>query len=363
MNLPEIAKSRLVNQQLAGTKIRSAVNMVEYFAAIQGQEYAQTKWGLGLRLLDVHDDDIEKELNDGKILRTHLLRPTWHFVSAKDIRWLLKLTASRVHVANAYMYRQLELDTKIFNKCNKILAKILKDRNQLTRVEIGNAFKKQKIVAEGLRLIYIMMYAELSGVICSGARRGNQFTYALLDERADESIVFSKDEALGELSSRYFKSRGPATVKDFSTWSGLTLTECRRGVDMIKSNLYAEMIENEEYFFTSADLPSAKQIKKTWLLPVYDEYIMGYKDRSAISLFKKQHNPAAAFHYDSTIVFEGQVIGTWKRLMAKDQIDLKFDFFVPPGKGQTKTFEDAVNNLEKFTGRPVITTAKAETHL
>src|SRR5690606_4347556 len=142
----------------------------------------QTKWGRGLRLPHLTDNDIENELNDGKILRTHLLRPTWHLVSAKDIYWLLKLTAPRVHTANAYMYRQLELDYKVFNRCNDILIETLQDGNQLTRDAINERFKMHKIIAKGHRLSYIMMNAELEGIVCSGARQGNQFTYALLDE-------------------------------------------------------------------------------------------------------------------------------------------------------------------------------------
>jgi len=353
MNVTDIAKYRLVNQQLTGSKIKSAVEMVEWFAAIQGQEYAQTKWGLGLRLQDINDGDIERDLNDGNILRTHLLRPTWHFISAKDIRWLLALTAPRVQVANGFMYRQLELDNKVFSKCNKILIKILQDGRQLTRVEINDAFKKHRVIAENLRLIYIIMNAELAGIICSGARRGNQFTYALLDERVKHKHSLNKDEALAELATRYFKSRGPATVKDFSTWSDLTLTDCRKGIEMIKPILHKEVGESQEYFFTS-EIPLIKyQFKKIYLLPVYDEYIMGYKDRSAIMLYKKNHTPALAFRYDSMIVFEGQVIGTWKRVIAKNLLAMEFDLFKPFTKDQDKLFNDAVHHLEKFTNMPV----------
>jgi hypothetical protein len=176
MTLSEIAKHRLVNQQITGTKLNSPVEMVQWFCAIQGQEYAQTKWGLGLRLCHLKDHDIEKDLNEGKILRTHALRPTWHFVSADDIRWLLTLTSPRVHLVNGFMYRKLELDDKIFNRCIDIMMKILRGSNHLTRDEINQEFEKHKITAQGHRLSYIMMYAELEKLICSGIRRGNNFT-------------------------------------------------------------------------------------------------------------------------------------------------------------------------------------------
>jgi hypothetical protein len=344
MTLTEIAKYRLINQQLAGTKIKSAVEMVEWLGAVQGQEYAQTKWGLGLRLPHLSDNDIEKELNEGKILRTHLLRPTWHFVSAKDIRWLLKLTAPRVHTVNAYMYRQLALDNKIFNRCNDILIETLQGGNQLTRNDLNEEFKKHKIIAKGHRLSYIMMNAELEGIICSGARKGNQFTYALLDERVTHEKSLEKDEALAELTARYFKSRSPASVKDFANWSGLTITECKKGIEIINPFLQKEIIEQQEFFFNQNMSFPDKKVSKVYLLPIYDEFIMGYKDRSAIMPLKN----TAIFRYDSMIVFDGQVIGTWKRTISKNAIDVAVDFFQPLNKHLNKIFEEGVTRFSEF---------------
>ena len=221
MTFPEIAKHRLLTQQIVEAKVKSAIEMIVWFGAVQAQEYAQTKWGIGLRLPHLNDNDIEKDFTEGKILRTHLLRPTWHLVTGDDIRWLLFLTASRVNAANAYMYRQLELDDAVFNRCNKILIKTLQGGKQLTRDALNEEFKRNKIIAAGHRLGYIMMRAELDGIICSGAREGNQFTYTLLEDRVPQSKARNYDEALAELTIRYFTSRGPATIKDFSTWSGL----------------------------------------------------------------------------------------------------------------------------------------------
>lgn len=352
MNLPEIAKLRLMNQQLGATTIHTAVDMVEYFAAVQGQEYAQTKWGLGLRLPHLKDNDIEAELVQGKILRTHLLRPTWHFVAAKDIRWLLALTAPRVHTANAFMYRQSELAKKIFNKCNKVIIKTLEGCKQLTRNEINEALKKQKINAEGLRLAYIMMNAELEGIICSGTKRDNQFTYGLIDEIVQQNNTFNKEEALLELTKRYFKSRGPATIKDFSTWSGLTIADCKKGILDVEHLLNKESVNGDEYYFPDAISTANKQVKKIYLLPVYDEYIMGYKNRAALMQFKNSI-PGSPFHYTNMIVYDGQVIGTWTRTIPKNSIDLKYEFFSPPNKAQEKIFEQALMHLEKFSGMKV----------
>lgn len=344
MTLQEIAKRRLVSQQLAGTQIKSPVEMVEWFGAIQGQEYAQTKWGLGLRLLQYTDYDIESELSEGKILRTHLLRPTWHFVSSKDICWLLKLTAPRVHLSNAYMYRQLELDAKVFRRCNDILIKTLHGSKHLTREDINEQFKKHKIIAKGHRLSYIMMNAELEGIICSGAKKGNQFTYSLLEERVKQKNSLTWDEALAELTARYFNSRSPATIKDFATWSGLTINDCRKGIKMIESSLTKEIIEQQEYFLKPDTSLPKERLNKIHLLPIYDEFIMGYNDRSAIMTLKNN----TPFQYDSMIIYDGQVIGTWKRIITKNSIDIKYNFFKPLSRLENKAFNQSLNHLGDF---------------
>ncbi|MBC7773804.1 MAG: winged helix DNA-binding domain-containing protein, partial [Phycisphaerae bacterium] len=180
MNLTQL---RFQNQQLDGSSLQTGHELVQWFGAVQGQEYGPTKWGLGLRLAHLKDADVEHELEAGKILRTHLLRPTWHFVAAEDIRWMVLLTAPRVHQANAYMYRQLALDASVFNPCNDLIVTTLEGQQQRTREEIAAEFRQHGILAEGHRLSYIMMQAELEGIVCGGARRGNQFTYTLLEER------------------------------------------------------------------------------------------------------------------------------------------------------------------------------------
>ena len=326
--------------------------MVHWFGAVQAQEYAQTKWGLGLRLSNVDDDQIESDFTTGKILRTHLLRPTWHFVSAKDIRWLLALTAPRVHQANAYMYRQQELDNKVFNKCHDILGNILQGGKELTREEINEEFASQKIVATGHRLSYIMMQAELEGIICSGARKGNQFTYALLDERVKEKKTLAGEEALYELTKRYFSSRGPATVKDFSTWSGLTIGNCKKGVDMIGSKLKKATVEKQDYYFASPAASCEKPIEGLHLLPIYDEFIMGYKDREAYFQLKNS-TKVVKIMYDNMIIVDGQIIGTWKRAVKATSITVAFQFFKPLNKNQQKLIDAALHRLQEFTNMKV----------
>ncbi|MFI5152898.1 MAG: winged helix DNA-binding domain-containing protein [Chitinophagales bacterium] len=345
-----IATRRLIAQQLSGTSIRNAAEMVSWFGAVQGQEYVQTKWGLGLRLAGHTDQTIEKELSDAKILRTHLLRPTWHFVNAEDIRWILGLSAASVQAVNAYMYKKLELDFTLFRKTNQIMEKILNKNGEMTREEINDEFRKSKIFAEGHRLSYVMMQAELEGIICSGAKRGNQFTYSLLSNRVAKGKSLPNDLALAELTKRYFQSRGPATLKDFSTWSGLSIKDCKKGVEMIRSSLEKMASEDGDcYFFR--EINSERDFSGLiHLLPIYDEYIMGYKDRTAIFEYKNRLKEASPIRHDCMIIYEGQIIGSWKRTIGKKQIDLYYDLYKPISNKQKKAFEGAIALFGDFNG-------------
>jgi hypothetical protein len=348
MTLSEVAKYRLINQQLIKTKLKSPVELVKFFCAIQGQEYAQTKWGIGLRLSNIHDTDIEHALNEGNILRTHLLRPTWHFAAACDIQWLLELTSKQVHKANAYMYRKLELDDKTFNTCNDIIIKTLQGGKQLTRNEINEEFRRENIIARGHRLSYIMMYAELEQIICSGTRRGNQFTYTLFDERVIRKETIERDESLQKLTLRYFISRGPATINDFSTWSGLGLTECKKGINIAGNKLESIMVEGTKYYVSEDAVFNNKTESGIYLLPVYDEYIIGYKDRSAILEYKQSLKIGPVFKYDCMIIFNGQITGTWKRTMKTSAIELEYDFFADINDVQKRLFEKAIKEMARF---------------
>ncbi len=289
MKVKDIITRRLVNQQLIDSSLSSPHEVVNCLVAMQAQEYAMAKWAIDLRLPGSKESEIEHAFNNGIILRTHLMRPTWHFVAPEDIRWLLKLTASRVHALNSYMYRECDLDMKLLNRCNDHLTKFLQGGKHLTRNEIKVLLAQKKILAEGPRLSYIMMYAELEGIVCSGSRKGKQFTYALLEERVPKFPSLTRVEALTNFMSRYFQSRGPATLQDFTNWSGLTMKDAKEGLSHLNTDFISQLFNGQEYWYsTKTDTrtviaPKAIKSQATFLLPDYDEYGMGYKDRSAIS--------------------------------------------------------------------------------
>ncbi|MEO7157329.1 MAG: crosslink repair DNA glycosylase YcaQ family protein, partial [Vicinamibacterales bacterium] len=178
----ELLTTRLRNQQLIDGKRWKPAQVVSWFGAMQAQDYPAAKWAIGVRSPGSQDGDVEQAFNDGLILRTHVLRPTWHFVTPEDIRWLLALSAPRIHAANAYYYRQVGLDAKTFAKSCAMIHRTLEGGKTLTRAELAVDLQRAKVPADGLKLAYLMMHAELEGVITSGPRRAKQFTYALMDE-------------------------------------------------------------------------------------------------------------------------------------------------------------------------------------
>jgi hypothetical protein len=280
----DIVRQRLLNQHLSRPRFSKPEELVAWLGAVQAQDFAGAKWSLGLRLKGVSDADIERDFSNGKILRTHLLRPTWHFVARADIRWLLALTAPRVHQANAYMYRKLGMDSAVFERSNDALVKALAGGRQLTREELRVDLDRAGVAANGeFRMSYLLMRAELDGVVCSGGRRGKQFTYALLDDRAPRVKMPARDEALAELGLRYFRSRGPATIHDLAKWAGLTIAEARRGLEAVKSGLHNEVIGGQSLWFSAPVQQAKRTTPAAYLLSIYDELISSYKDHCALA--------------------------------------------------------------------------------
>jgi hypothetical protein len=345
----KIAQQRLYNQGIARARFETPDEVVKWFGAVQAQEYALAKWALGLRMQQATDEAIEQAFTEGAILRTHVMRPTWHFVTPADIRWIQALTAPRVNVVNGHMYRQLELDETLFLRSNEAIVKTLEGGKQLTRSELGLALAQAGIVATGIRLGYIIHRAELEAIVCSGARRGKQFTYALVAERAPQAKTLPRDEALAELTRRYFMSHGPALVQDFVWWSGLTVAEAKAGLEMVKQEFIQEVIESQTYWFSPA-IATAPLISPTaYLLPAYDEYTVAYKDRSAV-LEPALVEPKKMEILNPAIVIDGRVVGTWKRSLEKETVTLRPKLFSPLGPAETQALEAAAQRYGTFLG-------------
>jgi len=352
MTLTEISICRLFSQRIASTEFTSPKEIVGWMVAMQAQDFAMAKWAVGVRLLNATNAKVETALNKGEIIRTHVMRPTWHFVAADDIYWLLDLSASKIKSAMKARDKELELTEAIFTRSNNILEGILSGGVHLTREELAEALNNSNITTDNNRLSHILMHAELDGIVCSGKVNGNKQTYALLCERVPHKKILSRDESLAELAKRYFTSHGPATLQDFIWWSGLSITEARKGLESIQSDFVSEVIGSARYWFKDSFPIIRKEEETIYLLPAFDEFLISYKDRSA-SLALIHHKKAVSDNgiFRPVIIMNGQVTGLWKRTIKKDEVMIEPTAFLPGSKSARLLLELASVTFGHFLGK------------
>jgi Winged helix DNA-binding domain len=344
MTTRQIASLRLHNQQISGTGFTKPEELVSWMGCMQAQDYLMAKWAIGCRLNKTTDEGIENDLNEGKILRTHVLRPTWHFVSPIDIHWMLKLTAPRIKALMKTQHQQLSIDYSILKKSKIIIEKVLTKTSCLTRKQIQVDLAKGKINTDDTRMSFLLMDAELDGLICNAGRKGNQFAYRLLDEMVPKRKTISGDEALAEITKRYFTSHGPATLYDFAWWSGLSVTEAKKGLEMIKQDFISEIIGSEIYWFSNSLSKFKSNKSSVYILPAYDEFLISYKTREVcISSEKLKLVLTNNGIFKPIIVINGQVCGLWKREIKKGKVIVETALF----QQYDKTIENSLNKQSK----------------
>ncbi|MEN7547607.1 winged helix DNA-binding domain-containing protein [Rapidithrix thailandica] len=348
MRREEIAKNRLFNQQLLGTQLTSAQQVVRHFGAMQAQDYAMSKWAVGVRK-PATDSAIEEAINRGEIIRTHIMRPTWHLVAAEDLRWMLELTAPHVKQPLSSMCKKYGLDNEFISRCYKIIEQILEGNNYLTRKEIVEAISQQNQGVDKIPATLIMMSAEQDGIVCNGPRRGKQITYALLDERVPPASSIDREEALTKLALRYFTSHGPASVQDFSWWSGLTMADSRKAIKMIEPELQKVQTDKQTYWYRKGHLHENGIAGNVHFLPAFDEFLVSYKDRSTVldPVVTRQTITINGI-FRPVIVVDGQVVGLWKRTIKKDKVQITTHYFHPLPKSQNKALIEAIEQYGRF---------------
>ena len=348
-----ISQRRLRNQLLAHAGLRRPADVVAWFGAMQAQDYHAAKWAIGLRMNDgTVSGQVERAFDEGRILRTHVLRPTWHFVAPSDIRWLLELTGPRVQRIMSYYNRQLGLDDPTLTRALGIIERAVAGGRFQTRAELSERLQRAGIVTAGFRLARLVMHAELEAVICSGPRRAKQFTYALVAERASNAPRLARDEALATLARRFWLSHGPATIRDFVWWSGLTSADAKRALDIIRAR--REEVDGRTYWTVATGPRGAARDDLVHLLPVYDEYIVAYRDREAVP-----HGPAAAASPSRALIFQspfliaGQVRGTWRAARRTASVRLEAVPFRRLTRAERARLADAAQRYEAFLDAPV----------
>lgn len=338
--------TRLRHQGLTGSTHASAKDVVAWLGAVQAQDYPGAAWALGLRARGLTMAAVDRALAAGEIVRTHVLRPTWHFVAPADLRWMLALTGPRVKaLMNTYDAR-LELDARTYTRARKVFARALEGGKHLTRAELAAALARAKIVAAGQRLAHLVMDAELAAVVCSGPRRGTQFTYALVDEHVPAVAPLTREAALAALATRYFRSHGPATVHDFSWWSGLTMGEARAAIAL--ADVGAALLP----------VPPAPDRSKGahYLLPNYDEFLIAYRHRDAVLDPERARNFGVftSAEYPHQIVLHGRVAGSWRREVTAKEARLTLRTYAKASKAETKALGAEAARLGAFFGVPAV---------
>ncbi|HUF48648.1 MAG TPA: winged helix DNA-binding domain-containing protein [Vicinamibacterales bacterium] len=314
MTASDLARRRLCNQKLLRTGFRTPAEVVAWLGAVQAQDFAGATWAIGQRARGLTAAAVVAAFDAGEILRTHLLRPTWHLVARGDLRWMLALSAPRVHAANASMYRRLGVDAGVVGRSQTVFNHALENHRSLTRKELAAALKDAGIEAHGQRLACIVMRAELDAVLCSGPVHGKQFTYALVDERTPPAPPLDDDEALATLAVRYFRSHGPATLRDFGWWSGLTRQQVRTAVAAAGRALELCTGDDLAYWQAPASRIAAVTSPTAHLLPNYDEYFVAYRDRAVLGAASRLR-ASTGVRFDAfghLLAVDGLLAGTWR---------------------------------------------------
>lgn len=296
--------------------------------ALQAQDYTMSKWALGLRSKNSTEESITKEVDTGRIIRTHALRPTWHIVSSEDIYWLLELTGPQIKASMRYRDKQLEITDELISKANRVITGALEDKKHKTREELMAELKTAGFRLDDNRASHIFMRAEIECLICSGRQIKNKPAFTLLEEWVPvKNKMVNREAALSELGNRYFVTRGPATLNDFSWWSGLSLKDSRIALELNKNNLISRSYEGQTYWLQESSLSFEESIED-YILPAYDEFLISYRDRSAILQINKNGRVVSnnGIFYPA-ILLDGKVAGTWKRNIKNDIAILEFDPF------------------------------------
>ncbi|WP_104137208.1 winged helix DNA-binding domain-containing protein [Arthrobacter sp. ZGTC131] len=331
MEPDDVVRIRLRSQQLRAPVAATVDDALKSLLAVQAQEFPYARWSLAQRTAGATADDVERAVADGRILRTHILRPTWHFVHRDDLPWLRALSAPRLHRANAGTYRMIGIDSEVAAKSAAVLAAAVADGAHRTREQLAAELQRAGFEAKGLGLAYLIMHAEVSGVLASGvpirsAGGALRQTYAAFDERVQAvppgMSVLSKEESLAALAVRYFRSRGPATVKDCADWSGLTMADVRLGLTLGLEDdpaaLETATIDGVTYYFHAPDssVSQAPDIQRIDLVQCYDEYIMGYS-------VSRQYfgGTAPVFPFNDApmhvLLLNGYMAGAWRHRLVR----------------------------------------------
>jgi hypothetical protein len=353
----DIARRRLHNQHIAQTAFEKPGDVVRWLGAVQAQDYLGSLWAIGLRMRQTTESAVEQAIADRAIIRTWPMRGTLHFVTPEDARWMLQLLTPRIIARNKLrLLRQFDLDDAAIARSKDVVRGALQGGKRLTRNALYKVLEAAHIPAANQRGLHILWRLAQECVICFGARQGKQPTFVLLDEWAPAGRALERDEALAELARRYFTSHGPATAQDFAWWSGLAAADARVGLEMAMPHLAREDVDGRTYWLS----PLAPAVKdgppSAYLLPAYDEYTVGYTNRSAV--LERIHGQGAtlgnAAVLGPTIVVDGQIVDTWKRTFDQGSAVVARGHAISPTEAEAQALAAAAQRYSAFLDLPVV---------
>jgi hypothetical protein len=359
----DVARARQVSLLLWQAPPRSAVDVVTWFGAMQAQDIASAKWSLGVRVPGSTENDVDEAIGSGAILRTWPMRGTIHLIPAGDARWLLETTGARALATSARRREQLGLDLASADAAVEVLRAALAGGRRLRRSQAIAAIADAGIPTAGQAGYHLLWYAAQVGATCIGPHEGKEQTFALLEEFAPEQRRLERREAIAELALRYFRGHGPATVRDFAGWTGLTLADCRMALGDNAGRLVAASFAGTAVHLT-AEL--ADQIvggatrgrAPTTALPGFDEFILGYKDRTVQvpAGGMAEVVPGGNGMFRATLCTDGVAVGTWTRRLRTGRVDIDVRTFEQTGERLLRQAEQPFAGYASFLDRtPVVT--------
>jgi len=362
MTLSELAQLRLHTQRIVPPLLTKPEEVVAWLGAVQAQDFWGSLWAIGLRTASGKQEAVEQAIVNRTIVRTWPMRGTLHFVAATDVRWMLPLLTPRVMTGNARRLLALGLDSDVLIRSKDLLIRSLEGGRQLTRNALYQVLEAGGIITTGGRGLHIVSQLSQEGLLCFGAREGKQPTFVLLDEWVPPQVLSShpltREEALSKLAQRYFKSHGPATIRDFAWWSGLSLTEARKGLSSVESAFIKITVDNQEYWMSPELSLEPPILPKAHLLPAFDEYLVAYTDRSASlgSVPMRQLVYTGNGIFNPVVIIDGQVVATWKRTLRKDSVVITLHLLTTLNHAAQVLITDALQQYAEFIGLPAVLT-------
>ena len=345
-------RERLIDHRLYGLLLRGSGmatpgDVVGHLTAMQAQDHTYARWSVAQRVAGVADPSaVDAAFDDGHFLRTHVLRPTWHYVAAGDLWWLMRLSGPRVDAANARQCESVGLGPRTLSQANEVVRRSVADGPRMRR-EILADLDGQGISSAGLRSTLILMHAELTSVVCSGPKRGKQHTYAAFDQRVGTRRGPEGEEALAELAWRYFSTRGPATVRDFSWWAGLNSADARAGLESARPRLVSHDVDETTFWFAEQNVPRPGK-PRVDLVPCYDEMVISYSQTRGLMQPGNTKFPflSRVDGFYNVLLLDGELLGHWRAPSGTSVVEIRTDRVLD--KRERASLDEAIERYRQF---------------